>query len=67
MRFRLPFALHLASLRRVHNHWNGSENTDTSQNPRENLDNLQLMTFSQSSLDTTNALVANYHTPHLVD
>lgn len=64
---RLPVCLHLASLRRIHKHWNGSQNTDTRQNPRNDLNNLQLMAFSQSSLDPTNALVTHYRAPHLVD
>lgn len=64
---RLPLCLPLASLRSIHHHRNRSQHRNARQNPRNNLNNLQLMAFRQSSSDTANALVTNNNTPHLLN
>jgi hypothetical protein len=55
------------SLRGIHNNWHGRQYADSRQDPGNDLNNLQLMTFRQSTLDISHSLVAHDHTPHLMN
>lgn len=63
---RLPLRLVLPPLHRMHHHWYCCKHTDGSENPCQNLDDLQLMAEAQSSLQSSHATTCD-DTPHLMD
>jgi len=61
---RLPVALCLPPRRRLHQDRNGCKDANSSKHPRNNLNNLQLMTLSQATSNMSDTLVTENHTPH---
>lgn len=61
----------LPSLKAIHHHWYRRQDTNPRQDPSNNLNYLQFVTFGQTMLDAARerayALVANNRAPHLVD
>lgn len=61
---RLHLCLSLSSLHCIHHNWHSSHNAHTCDHPCNNLNDFQLMAFSQPPSDIADALVANNRSPH---
>ena len=62
----LRFGLPLPPLQRIHDHRNRSNDTHSRNDPGQDLNNLNLVTFAQTALDNSNT-AAFFVAPHVVN